>query len=277
MRTPPRTPSVAGQFYPSSREDLLKIIESSFLHTLGPGKKPPRYGNAPLGIVTPHAGLMYSGPIAAHSYYAISSMREFDRIILIGPNHYGIGEEVAVPWTGRWVTPLGDVEIDTEAAAEISKLPFIKQSDLSHRDEHSIEVQLPFLQYLYGDEIKLLPISMLRQDKATSLKLAQAIIRMKGKNILISSSDLTHYEPYQSAKLKDSKLIKSIEKLDVDQYYEIMRGDMITACGYGPIAAVMTACRMLGATKGNLLKYATSGDTGGNKDSVVGYASISFT
>jgi len=270
-------PVVAGQFYPSSREDLLKVIENSFLHPLGPGEKPPFDGDTPYGIITPHAGFLYSGPIAAHSYHAISSARGFDRIIIVGPNHRGLGDDVSVPSSAWWMTPLGEVEIDIEAAAELSALSFINQNDLSHREEHSIEVQLPFLQYLYGNDVKLLPISMLRQDKETAVELGEAIVRIKGKNIIVASSDLTHYEPHHAASLKDNRLIKYIENLEVDQYYRVLRDEMISACGYGPIAAIMTACRIMGAKGGKLLKYATSGETGEKKDSVVGYASISFT
>ncbi len=164
-----------------------------------------------------------------------------------------------------------------QRAAELSALPFINQNDLSHREEHSIEVQLPFLQYLYDKEVKLLPISMPRQDKETAVELSEAIVRIKGRSIIIASSDLTHYEPHHAANLKDNKLIKYIENLEIDQYYRTLRDELISACGYGPIAAIMTGCKIMGAKGGKLLKYGTSGDTGENKDSVVGYASISFT
>ncbi|MEM2759832.1 MAG: MEMO1 family protein [Nitrososphaerales archaeon] len=274
-----RKPAVAGSFYPASKDELLRMIESCFLHPYGPQKKSPSgIDRKIIGMVCPHAGYMYSGPVAAHSYYAASSLN-IDLVIMVGPNHYGIGSGVAVMREGSWETPLGSVDVDNKVAESIAKISgIIDFDDAAHSEDHCLEVQLPMLQYIYR-QFKIVPIIMWMQDKDTAEGVARAIAEIgKGGNVLlIASSDFTHYEPNEEAHRKDMELIKTILELDVNKYYSVLRRLEVSACGYGAVAVVMIAAKMLGAKNGELLKYATSGDITGSKDSVVGYGSILFT
>lgn len=274
-----RKPAVAGSFYPASKDALLQAIENSFIHSYGPQKKPPSDSDRKIiGMVCPHAGYMYSGPVAAHSYYAASSL-DIDLIVMAGPNHYRIGSGVATMKEGSWETPLGLVSIDTNAAESIAKISGIVDfDDYAHSEDHCLEVQLPMLQYIY-EQFTILPIIMWMQDKETASDVGKAIAEIvRDRNaLLIASSDFTHYEPNEEAHKKDNELIKTILELDVNKYYAVLRRLQVSACGYGAIASVMIAAKILGAEKGELLKYATSGDIAGKKDSVVGYGSILFT
>jgi MEMO1 family protein len=274
-----RTPAVAGMFYPGEKKELRKTINDCFLHKFGPGKIPPSNIKKKIfGIICPHAGYMYSGPIACHSFYAISSDAP-KLFIIIGPNHWGLGSNVATMKNCKWNTPLGDVEVDSETADEISHLSEIIDIDyFSHTREHSLEVQIPILQEMYSD-FKILPISMINQTEDASRKVGMAIAKIAGKNnaMIIGSSDFTHYEQNEFAHEQDMALIEPILKLDVKRFYDILEDRNVSACGYGAIASTMIACKELGATKGELLKYATSGDITGDTSSVVGYGSIVFT
>jgi AmmeMemoRadiSam system protein B len=276
-----RRPAVAGIFYPSNFDELKASIEDSFLHKLGPGKKPP--SNEAIGekvvLVSPHAGYMYSGPVAAYGYYACSYLRRIELVVIAGPNHYGIGSGVATVREGVWETPLGRVEIDGDSARRLVDLSgIIDFDDSAHIKEHSIEVQIPFLQYIFHDKIKILPISMMLQDMNTAIDVGKAIADcVKDKKfLLIASSDFTHYEPQEVASRKDSEAIKAILQMDVSKLYDVIENLNITMCGYGPVAAMITAAKELSITNGKLLKYATSGDITGDYSSVVGYASILF-
>jgi len=273
-----RKPAVAGSFYPASKETLLQMIENCFTHSYGPQKKPPVESSRKIiGMVCPHAGYMYSGPVAAHSYYAASSLN-VDLVIIIGPNHYGIGSGVATTKEGSWETPLGLIDVDANAAENVAKISGIVDfDDYAHSEDHCLEVQLPMLQYIY-EQFKILPIIMWMQDKDTATDVGKAVAEIvKDRNaLLIASSDFTHYEPNEEAHRKDKELINAILELDVNRYYTVLRKLEVSACGYGAIASVMIAAKILGAKKGELLKYATSGDVAGKKDSVVGYGSILF-
>ena len=274
-----RTPAVAGMFYPSEKKELKKSIKECFLHKFGPGKIPPSNIKKKIfGVICPHAGYMYSGPIACHSFYAISSDAP-ELFIIIGPNHWGIGSSVATMKDCKWNTPLGNVEVDSEAAEEISHISEIIDVDyFSHTREHSLEVQIPIIQEMYSD-FKILPISMINQNKDAAKDIGLAIVKIaeKKKAMIIGSSDFTHYEQNEFAHKQDMALIEPILKLDVKKFYDVLEDRNVSACGYGAIAATMIACKELGATKGELLKYATSGDITGDTSSVVGYGSIVFT
>jgi len=274
-----RTPAVAGMFYPSEKKELKKSIRECFLHKFGPGKIPPSSIKKKIfGVICPHAGYMYSGPIACHSFYAISSDAP-ELFIIIGPNHWGIGSSVATMKDCKWNTPLGDVEVDSEAAEEISHISEIIDIDyFSHTREHSLEVQIPIIQEMYSD-FKILPISMINQNKDVAKDIGLAIVKIaeKKKVMIIGSSDFTHYEQNEFAHEQDMALIEPILNLDVKKFYDVLEDRNVSACGYGAIATTMIACKELGATKGELLKYATSGDITGDTSSVVGYGSIVFT
>jgi MEMO1 family protein len=278
-----RAPAVAGVFYPSDARELSQSIELSFNEQkFGPGSLPPSKEFRPrriYGIVSPHAAYIYSGAVAANGYYEASSMN-FDRVVLIGPNHYGIGTSLATVRGGIWETPLGQVEIDTELAIRISEKSGILDFDeIAHSRDHCLEVQLPFLQYSKKDQFKIVPIVMIMQDRVTASEIGEAIADSTRAfdSLLIASSDFTHYEPNNEAHRKDSKLIDAILSLDISIFYATLERLHVSACGYGAIASIMTAAKDLGATKGELLRYATSGDVVGDTSNVVGYASIIFT
>ena len=274
-----RTPAVSGTFYPDDEKELKSLIHDCFIHPIGPGKTPTTDSNQKIyGVICPHAGFVYSGPVACHSFYAISSSTS-NLAIMVGPNHYGIGQNVASMIDAGWKTPLGLVEIDSESALELREdLDIMEFDSFSHSKEHSIEVQVPMLQETFSREMKILPISLINQEQKIATQVGTAIAKIAEKKdaLLIGSSDFTHYEENEFAHRQDLALIEPILKLDVDEFYKVLYERKVTACGFGAIAATMIASKELGATEGKLLKYATSGDVSGDKSSVVGYASIIF-
>ena len=274
-----RTPAVSGTFYPDGEKELKSLIHDCFTHPIGPGKIPPTNSEQKIyGVICPHAGFVYSGPVACHSFYSISSSAS-KLAIITGPNHYGIGQSIASMIDASWKTPLGLVEVDSESALELRDgLDILELDSFSHSKEHSIEVQVPMLQETFSHEMKILPISLINQEQKTATKVGSAIAKIAQKKdaLLIGSSDFTHYEENEFAHRQDLALIDPILKLDVDEFYKILYERKVTACGFGAIASTMIACKELGATEGKLLKYATSGDVSGDKSAVVGYASIIF-
>jgi hypothetical protein len=217
--------------------------------------------------------------VAAHSYLHVSSLRDPDLIVVVAPNHYGVGSGVATFKEGEWETPLGRMRVDEEAASMLVQESGIVAFDPeAHSMEHSLEVQLPFLQQIYGDSVPFLPVSMLFQDIETARTVGGSLIKVvEGrKAVIVASSDLTHYEPASVAREKDSALIGEIRRMDVDSFYSTLDRLQVTACGFGAIATVIEVSRALGLGKGELLKYANSGDTTGDNNQVVGYASLRF-
>ena len=274
-----RTPAVSGTFYPENEKKLKNLIHECFMHPIGPGKISPTDSNEKIyGVICPHAGFVYSGPVACHSFYSISASTS-NLAIIVGPNHYGIGQNVASMIDVSWKTPLGLVEVDSDYVLKLREyLDILEIDSFSHSKEHSIEVQIPMLQEVFSDEMKILPISLINQEQKTVTLVGSAIAKIAQEKdaLLIGSSDFTHYEENGFAHRQDLALIDPILKLDVDEFYKILYERKVTACGFGAIASIMTACKELGATQGKLLKYATSGDVSGDKSSVVGYASIIF-
>lgn len=275
-----RTPAVAGMFYPKEEDELRSSIRDSFLHSYGPGKLPPSESSKKIyGVICPHAGYAYSGPIAAHSYYAMSS-EKYALFVIVGPNHWGIGCNVASMKECKWQTPLGNVEVDSESSVELNKISGVIELDFySHTREHSLEVQIPMLQEVYSHQFKIVPVILINQDYTTVKQVGSAIAKIakRKKAVIIGSSDLTHYEENSVAHKQDKLLIEPILKLDLDDFYRVLQENQVSACGYGAIASTMLACKELGATQGTLLKYATSGDIAGDMTSVVGYPSIVFS
>ncbi|MCZ2855801.1 MAG: AmmeMemoRadiSam system protein B [Candidatus Bathyarchaeota archaeon] len=278
-----RHPSQAGMFYAGTDQALRAQIEKCFTHKLGPGKLPKiaeRELQTIIGLVCPHAGYMYSGPVAAHAYHDLAADGKPDIVVLFGPNHTGYGSALSLMKDGVWRTPLGDLEIDTVTADLILKeSSVIDVDDSAHTYEHSIEVQLPFLQYLYGSAFKFVPICFLMQDLESSREVGLAVAKaLSGKNgLVIASSDMTHYEPHQRAEQKDRMATNAAVKMDEELYFSTVETYSISTCGYGPMVAAITASKLLGAKKARLLCYKTSGDITGDFSSVVGYASMSFT
>ena len=274
-----RTPAVSGTFYPEDEKKLKNLIHDCFMHPIGPGKTCPIESNEKIyGVICPHAGFVYSGPVACHSFYSLSASSS-KLAIIVGPNHYGIGQNTASMIDVSWKTPLGLVEVDSDSVLELREhLDILEIDSFSHSKEHSIEVQIPILQEVFSDEMKILPISLINQEQKTATLVGSAIAKIAQEKdaLLIGSSDFTHYEENEFAHRLDLALIDAILKLDIDEFYKILHERKVTACGFGAIASIMTACKELGATQGKLLKYATSGDISGDKSSVVGYASIIF-
>ncbi len=278
-----RRPSQAGMFYAGNPEDLKKQIEECFLHKLGPGKIPKVVEDGPrkiVGLICPHAGYVYSGPVAAHAYHRLALDGKPEVFVIMGPNHMGYGSAIALMNEGVWRTPLGDIEIDYETASRILRVSeLIDIDETAHKYEHSIEVQLPFLQYLYGSEFRFVPIVFLMQDLKSSQEVGKALAKaLEGRNaVIIASTDMTHYEPHEQASRKDKLALSAVEKMNEEEFYSIIESYRVSACGYGPVAALIVASRLLGAKKAEILCYKTSGDVVGDYSSVVGYASACFT
>jgi AmmeMemoRadiSam system protein B len=276
-----RRPYVAGTFYEGNAESLNAQIESCFLHKFGPQKTPKVAAGGPrqvVGLICPHAGYAYSGPVAANAYYELAQDGRPDTLVILGPNHTGYGSAIALMNEGFWRTPLGEVEIDQETADQIvQETRLVDVNELSHRFEHSIEVQLPFLQYLYGNAFKFVPISFLMQDLQSAVEIGKALVEVLAtKNAaVIASSDLTHYEPQASAERKDLAVLKAVEALDAKLLFSTIEEQNISACGYGPITALIEFAKGVGA-KPKLLAHRTSGDVIDDYSSVVGYAAVSF-
>jgi AmmeMemoRadiSam system protein B len=277
-----RKPAVADAFYEGTRTELTEQIANCFTHPLGPGLIPKAVEHGPrkiLGIVSPHAGYMYSGPVAAHGYSRLAADGLPEVFVILGPNHTGYGSGVSISTEGSWETPLGLVPIHSILAKQIQKTSSIIDIDEeAHAFEHSIEVQLPFIQYLFRDAPKFIPICMMMQDLRTSRDIAKTMVeQLNGKDFLIvASSDFTHYEPHDMALRKDDMAIEAITKLDDARLNELCESNKVTACGYGPIATLIEAAKLLGGVKAELLAHKTSGDITGDRSSVVGYSSLVF-
>jgi len=263
-----RRPAVAGSFYPRHPEALKEELGEAFSHASG---------GEPLlirGAVVPHAGYVYSGAVAAEVY---ARLPERETFVLIGPNHRGLGLPVALS-RDSWTSPLGDVECDVELADALAG-SIIDVDESAHLYEHSLEVQIPFLQYRFSG-FKILAIAMGLQDEETAVEVGEAVgeaAKSLGRNCtVIASSDFTHYEPQDEARRKDARVIEAILRMDVPSIYKTVYGLNLTACGYGPISATITASKILGAKTGKLLRYSTSGDVIGDFSQVVGYGAIAF-
>lgn len=278
-----RFPYRVGTFYAGTGDALRGQLTECFLHTLGPGALPQVDEAGPrhlVALVAPHAGYIYSGPIAATGYaYAAADGRP-NVVVVIGPNHTGLGSGISIMTAGKWRTPLGDIEVDVDLAVAIQKAArYIDIDEGGHRFEHAIEVQLPFLQYVYGGSVKLVPVSMLMQDLTVSRDVGEAVGRTcQGANALVvASTDLTHYESHARAARQDRFALEAITGLDEERLYDAVERHRITMCGYGPVAAAIVAAKRLGARRGELLRYATSGETSGDRSHVVGYATVALT
>jgi len=279
-----RAPHVAGSFYAKGKNELTRQIEQCFLHELGPGRLPidieqeeKSSAQKIIGGIVPHAGYVYSGPCAAHFYLELSKLgTKKPRIIIFGVNHSGAGYAVAAS-EEAWKTPLGEVEADLELAGLLE----IGFDEDAHRYEHSIEVQLPFLQYLYGDDFTFLPVSITPSfDIASGVGIEKALSKLDEKVkkdiVVLASSDFTHYEDANSAKEKDGKAIEHILALDEKSFLRYVYSKELSICGYATIISAIISCKNLGARKAELLKYMNSGDVTKDYSSVVAYASIAF-
>ncbi|MDD1685097.1 MAG: AmmeMemoRadiSam system protein B [Methanoregula sp.] len=256
-----RTCAVAGMFYPREPSHLEQLLEKFFS-----GVKPE---GIPLGIVSPHAGYIYSGQVAASAFGAIPPGFT-GTFVVIGPSHRGYINCVSgMPWE----TPLGVVDTDEEFVRSLD----IETDELSHKNEHSLEVQMPFIKYRFP-RARIAPVMMGQQDYSSAIRLAEKIysaIRQTKRDVrIVASSDFSHYVPAEKAKSDDLWAIEPLKTLDTQEFYRRVAERRVTACGYGPIAAMVSACEKLGAKAAKLIRYATSGDVTGDNREVVGYASI---
>ena len=266
-----RRPSVAGQFYAGDGNSLRNQIEQCFLGPLGPGRLPQlKPGKRKIiGGIAPHAGYMYSGMVAAHLYSKIAEDGFPASFVILGPNHTGRGSGLSVA-KDDFQTPLGVAKLDHDLAKMLRK-GLVDEDPESHMYEHSIEVQLPFLQFIFP-EIKFVPICMGFQDYEAATSVGKTIRdAMKTKDIVvIASTDFSHYVTRDEAKKKDGMALQAIQAMDARGLYEVVRDQDISMCGYGPVIAMLTACS---GGKATLLKYANSGDVHPMRE-VVGYASV---
>lgn len=260
---------VAGQFYPGSQKALLKEVES-LIDTRA--KK-----EDVLGAVSPHAGYIYSGMVAGSTLGCIKPKSTY---IILGPNHTGMGERFGLSASESWRTPLGEALIDKALAEKIcASSRYIKYDDLSNISEHSIEVQLPFLQVLQK-KFTFVPLIISHAELETYREIGREIVRvikefrLEKETVLIASSDMTHYEPQDTASKKDRQAIDAILELDEAKLARVIEDADVSMCGHAPASIMLTAAKELGAKTARLVKYQTSGNVSGDYSSVVGYAGI---
>ena len=262
-----RPPAVAGRFYPSHPRELSRQIDE---YTSAATKKLPARG-----CVVPHAGYPYSGHVAGAVY---SSLEIPARCILLGPRHYPQGQPMAILTEGSFATPFGEAQIDSALARELARIcPLLREDAVAHEREHSLEVQLPFLQRLARD-FRFVPV-VLGTDRYPAIEelgraVAQVVAGQKEPVLVIASSDMNHYESDAITRVKDHKAIARILALDPRGLYDTVRNERISMCGYAATVAMLVAVLELGAKEATLVRYATSGDVTGDLDQVVGYAGI---
>lgn len=266
-----RLPAVAGQFYPGNARELSSLIELYTNHEKSKEKKHVR------ACLVPHAGYLYSGAVAGAVFGRIVVPK---KVLLLGVRHYPRGEAWAILSEGAWRTPLGDVPIDAELAAKLRKECSLLQEDsVAHSREHSLEVELPFLQWL-NRELTFVPVAVgtLRWEElaATGEGIARVLRESAEEILLVTSSDMNHYEDDERTKLKDGMAIECLLRLDAQGLYDVCRAEKISMCGLGPAITMLTAMNGLGVTSGALVGHETSGDVTGERDRVVGYAGMVF-
>ncbi|MFH1715205.1 MAG: AmmeMemoRadiSam system protein B [Elusimicrobiota bacterium] len=262
-----RKPAQAGRFYPGRKDELQKLL-----------KEYTSYDKNKItakGILCPHAGYMYSGKTAGMVYGRINIP---DTVVVIGPNHTGLGEDISVYPAGGWETPIGNLEINEEFINELTdSLNIIIKDKKAHEHEHSIEVQLPFIKYL-NKNAKIVPICVMQYSASICKDIGEAIAitaNNLGREILVvASSDMTHYETQSIAEKNDRLVLDKILKLDPREMLEVVNEQGISMCGAGPCAIMMYAAKKLGAKKAKLINYTTSGEVTGDKSAVVGYAGV---
>jgi MEMO1 family protein len=263
-----RPPAVAGRFYPSDPHELTRQVEEY-----------ARPGNAKvraIACIVPHAGYMYSGHVAGAVY---GTLEIPPRCILLGPRHYPQGQPLAILSEGSFETPLGEARIDGPLAASLARAcPLLREDSVAHAREHSVEVQLPFLQRIAGENLRIVPV-VLATDRFSVMEglgraVAQVMKEQSEPVLVIASSDMNHYESDDVTRMKDSHAIERMLALDPRGLYDTVRNEGITMCGYAATVATLVAARELGATEAKRIRYATSGDVSGDRDQVVGYAGI---
>jgi MEMO1 family protein len=262
-----RAPAVAGQFYYGAASNLTSQVDQYIDKNIRREKV--------IGMVSPHAGLMYSGAVAGAVYSAIDFPQTF---VLLGPNHTGLGPKISLMESGEWEIPTGTFQIDERIAYKIAlNVPGVTKDAKAHMFEHSLEVQLPFIAY-FSHQIKIVPIIMLsasvEECRMLGEGIAKAVKTVDYPVVVVASSDMSHYVPDNVAKQKDKKAIDMILSLDPEGLYETVVKERISMCGYLPVTTALFAAKALGARSARLVKYTTSAEVSGDYDQVVGYAGI---
>ena len=276
MEGPIRAPAVAGQFYPGTGAALVREIEAAYLSPLGPGRLPEVNAQGPrriLGLVCPHAGYVYSGPVAAHSYYHLAADGLPPTVVVLGFSHRPLGLRGALQTSGAWRTPLGLAAVDAEAASQVAQaLPELLDDARALAEEHSLEVQLPFLQHLYGESLRFVPVMLDRQDWATARAVGEGLGQaLAGREVVVvASTDMSHYVPAPLAQEQDLHLADYLTRLDAEGLVRERDRRGITMCGPGVTAAMLVAARAWGARQGEVLAYHHSGEVA-HMAEVVGY------
>jgi AmmeMemoRadiSam system protein B len=268
MAHPIRPPAVAGYFYPGEPKSLQAELD----RCLPPA---PAKRRKAVAIVVPHAGYKYSGAVAGETYSRIEIP---ERVVVLSPNHTGEGLPYALMTEGAWRTPLGEARIDTELARRFQKnCPLLEEDAAAHRAEHSLEVQIPFLQRLKPDfgfaplTLSYIPFERCRE---VGRALAKTVQETPGSVLIVASSDLNHYQDQETTESKDYAAIRKVEALDPAGLYETVRKERISMCGIIPVTVALVAALELGAKNAELVRHATSGDVTGDYKAVVGYAGL---
>lgn len=259
-----REAGAAGSFYPGQKEKLRQQLEQLF-------KGLPKEEKTEC-VIAPHAGYPYSGKTAAYSFNALQENKCF---VILSPSHTGLGPEISVSDADEWATPIGSAPIDAKLRQRLLERLEIQADDLAHIEEHSIEVQLPFLQFLFKGG-RILPITIAEHGLERLKELGKALSEIGGKFSVIASGDFTHHQQLQIAREKDFGAIKKIEAVDVEGFYNEVVDKQLSICGLSPITALMQYCKEKGFKRGKLLHYDTSASASGDEASVVGYAAIGF-
>jgi hypothetical protein len=267
-----RLPAVAGRFYPSNPAELSALVQQFTKRDSGSA---PTHVKA---CLVPHAGYAYSGHVAGAVFARFGLPKKF---LILGVRHFPRGEPVAILSKGAWRTPLGDVEIDVSLAEALrGACPLLREDSVAHSAEHSLEVQLPFLQVL-APGFSFVPVALgtLRFEDLVSVgeAVARVLLAEREDVLILTTSDLNHYEDDATTRRKDRKAIDQLLELDARGLYDTCRKEEISMCGLGPAVAMLTALYAIGAKKAELVRYATSGDISGDRDAVVGYAGMTFS
>jgi len=263
-----RPSAIAGTWYPGSGPALRRDIES-YLEKVPGGES----RSAPIGLIAPHAGYMYSGQVAAYAYKQIAG-HEYDSVAIVSPVHRGVfARTAAITAVEHYRTPLGQVPLNGKLVDQFDDAAPV--TFLTRDEEHSLEIQLPFLQVVLG-QFDLLPIMLADQSYAFCRQLGEAlanVVRESGRRVLlVASTDLSHFYPYDTARSLDQVAIDHINAYDIAGLGRALEAGDTHACGGGPVMAVLIASQLLGATHAHILNYANSGDVTGDKSGVVGYA-----
>lgn len=269
-----RRPVVAGTFYPADPEELEKIIEDLFIQT-GEIPKASEKLIPPVGLISPHAGYIYSGKTAAFGYKEIAKMGKPNTVFIIGPDHTGYANPISISYEEAWFTPFGVVEVDRDIVNELlERSDLIKINDFPHQFEHSLEVQIPFLQYLYESYFKIVPMMMGNQSSKIAKILANILLNYKKPgNLFIASTDLNHYENHEVTLKKGEKIIEAISNLDVELLYKNLVEYGISMCGYGPVAVLLN----MNFKRSKILYHTTSAERSKDYTQTVGYLSAILT